>query len=76
MSAHDSTVPLSSAQKHEYYSPKSGARLAGVAAQTLRKHATPDAVVWSTTGKPYPLFTKQTLLAWAAEWHQAQGGAA
>jgi hypothetical protein len=75
MSASDPTGPLSTAATPEFFSPKSGAAVAGVCAHTIRANITPDATVWSTTGKPFPLYTRQTLAAYAAE-RKARDGAA
>jgi hypothetical protein len=51
-------------------------KLAGVVAQTIRDHVDPDAVMVSSTGKLYQLYTEETLRAWATGWHAARGGAA
>jgi hypothetical protein len=65
---------LPATQLPEFYSPGSGAHLAGTSPQTLRRNLgqlQPDAWLLSETGKQYPLFRRETLEA----WREAQGGA-
>jgi hypothetical protein len=65
---------LSSSQLPRLYTARAGAHLSGVSAPTVRKLVKPDAWLISERGdKKFPVYTEETLRAFAAE-RKARGG--